>query len=73
MIKFPPRRLRGQKERIAMTLERAKQKTLDTCNLIGEDVDIYKVMYRYKAIRELDPESIDQIYDEMAEALGFTK
>ena len=56
-----------------MTLERAKQKTFDTCNMIGEDVDIYKVMYRYKAIRELDPESIDQIYDEMAEALGFTK
>lgn len=56
---------------MAMTLEQAKQKAFDRCNLIGEDCDIYSVLYRYKAIRDLPDEQIDQIYDEIAENLGF--
>lgn len=56
---------------MAMTLEQAKQKAFDRCNLIGEDCDIYSVLYRYKAIRDLPDEQIDEIYDEMAENLGF--
>ena len=54
-----------------MKLETAKQKAFDRCNLIGEECDIYSVLYQYKAIRELPDEEIDKIYDEMAENLGF--
>lgn len=54
-----------------MQLETAKQKAFDRCNLIGEECDIYAVLYRYKAIRELPDEQIDKIYDEIAEKLGF--
>jgi hypothetical protein len=55
-----------------MTLEKAKQRAFDRCNLIGENVDIYKVLYSYKAIRELPDEEIEKIYDEIAEDLGFS-
>lgn len=55
-----------------MKLEKAIQKAFDRCNLIGEDVDVYKVLYSYKAIRELDPDQIDKIYDEIVKDLGFT-
>lgn len=54
-----------------MQLETAKQKAFDRCNPIGEECDIYAVLYRYKAIRELPDEQIDKIYDEIAEKLGF--
>lgn len=54
-----------------MKLEAAIQKAFDRCNLIGDNVDIYAVLYRYKAIRELDPDRIDQIYEEIADNLGL--
>ena len=54
-----------------MTLEKAKQKAFDRCNLIGENVDIYKVLYSYKAIRELEPDEIDKIYEEIADDVGL--
>lgn len=54
-----------------MTLEKAKQRAFDRCNLEGEDCEIYNILYQYKAIRELPQEEIDAIYDEMAENLGF--
>ena len=54
-----------------MKKETAIERAFDKCNLIGEDVDIYKVLYTYKAIRELPQEEIDHIYDEIAERLGF--
>ena len=54
-----------------MKKETAIERAFEKCNLIGEDVDIYKALYSYKAIRELPQEEIDHIYDEIAERLGF--
>lgn len=54
-----------------MTKEKAIERAFDRCNLIGEEVDILKIMYQYKAIRELPEEEIDQIYDDIADRLGF--
>lgn len=56
-----------------MKLEKAIQKAFDRCNLIGEDCDIFSVLYQYKAIRDLPDEEIDKIYYEIAEALGFCR
>lgn len=56
---------------MAMTKEQAIERAFDRCNLIGEEVDILKIMYQYKAIRELPDAEIDQIYDEIADRLGF--
>ena len=52
-----------------LNLETAIQRATDRCNLIGEDVDIYKIMYQYKAIRELPEKQIDEIYDDISFAL----
>lgn len=49
----------------------AVEKCFDRCNLVGEDVDIYKEMNRYKALRELPYESREQIYEQIAKGLGF--
>ena len=54
-----------------MKKEKAIERAFDTCNLIGENVDILQVIYRYKALRELPDAEIDQIYDEIADRLGF--
>ena len=56
-----------------MTLEKAIDRCFDSCNLDsdGESMDIYKHMYRYKAIRELPDDQFDQVYDELSERLGF--
>ena len=54
-----------------MTKEKAIERVFDRCNLIGENVDILHVMYQYKAIRELSEKEIDQIYDDIADRLGF--
>lgn len=54
-----------------MSLEKAIEKAFDRCNLEGDECDVYAVLYRYKAIRELPDDKIDQIYDEMVERLGF--
>lgn len=54
-----------------ISVERAKQRAFDKCNLIGDQVDIYKVIYSYKTLANLDPEEIELIYDEIAENLGF--
>lgn len=54
-----------------MTLEKAIDRCIDRCNLAGEDVDIQKYMYQYKAIRDLPDEDFDKVYDQIAEALGF--
>ena len=55
------------------SLEKAIQKCFDRCNLDsdGESMDIYKHMYRYKAIRELPDEEFDKVYDELSRRLGF--
>jgi len=56
-----------------MKLETAIERAFKKCNLIGEEVDIYEVLYGYKAIASLDPKEIDKIYDDIAERLGFCK
>lgn len=56
-----------------MKLEKAIERAFDRCNLIGEDVDIYKILYSYKTIRELDPDEIDKIYEDIADRLGFMR
>ena len=53
--------------RIETAVERAFRKA----NLIGEDVDLYEVMYSYKALQNLPQEEIEVIYDYLAERLGF--
>lgn len=54
-----------------MKLENAIERATDKCNLIGEGCDVYKVLYGYKAIRELPQEDIDKIYDYIVKVLGF--
>lgn len=54
-----------------MSKEKAYERVFDTCNLIGEDVDIIAVMYRYKVIRELPEKEFDEMYEAIAERLGF--
>lgn len=51
--------------------EKAYERVFETCNLIGEGVDIIAVMYRYKAIRELPEKEFDEMYEAIAERLGF--
>lgn len=54
-----------------MRKDTAIERAFDACNLIGENVDILQIMYRYKALRELPDDEIDQIYDDIADRLGF--
>ena len=54
-----------------MKLEKAIERAFDRCNLIGEDCDIYAVLYSYKAIRELPESEIEKIYNNIAKGLGF--
>lgn len=52
-------------------LEKWVEKAFDKANLMGEDADIYEALYSYKAIRELDEEQIEALYDYLADRLGF--
>ena len=57
-----------------LTINEAKQRAFDRCNLqncFGGDIDIYKEMYKFKALRELPDNEFDAVYDELAERLGF--
>lgn len=49
------------------------QRIFDRCNLEGENCDVIKQMYRYKAIRELPEKEFDELYDYLVERLGFTR
>ena len=55
------------------SLEVAKQRAFDRCNLEGDDCDIYRILYNYKSIARLSDKEIDEIYDEIADGLGFTQ
>lgn len=55
-----------------MKLETAIERCIDRCNLIGDDCDVIKIMYQYKAIRELPEEEFDKVYDHITAVLGFT-
>lgn len=54
-----------------MKLETAVERVFDRCNLMGDNCDIYSVMYRYKVIRELPEAEREEIYEEVASRLGF--
>lgn len=56
-----------------MTIEQAKERIFDKCNLIGENVNIWDYIYKYKATRELDDAQQEEIYDDIAVRLGFTR
>ena len=53
-----------------MKLDKAIQRCFDRCNLEGTDCDVIKIMYQYKAIRELPEAEFDAVYDEIVEGLG---
>lgn len=54
-----------------LCLEKALQRAFDRCNLIGVDCDVYSVLFSYKSIASLPIETIDLIYDDFVERLGF--
>lgn len=55
------------------SLDKAIQKASERITMMGDNADIYEVLYRYKAIRQLSEEQIDEIYDQIAKQQGFTK
>lgn len=59
------------KEVQKMKLEKAIERAIDRCNLIGVSCDVYSILYSYKAIRELPQNEVDKIYDMVVETLGF--
>lgn len=54
-----------------MRVETAIEKAFNKANLIGEDVDLWGVIYSYKVLRELPENEIEKIYDDLADRLGF--
>lgn len=54
-----------------MKLEKAIERAFDKCNQIGEDCDVYKVLYSYKAIVELPDNEVEKIYESIVERLGL--
>ncbi len=54
-----------------MSLDRAVDRAIDRINLIGDECDVYSILYQYKAIRELPEEEVDKIYDYVVKVLGF--
>ena len=55
-----------------MKLEKAIDRCIDRCNLIGDNCDVICVMYQYKAIRDLSETEFDKVYDYVVRVLGFT-
>ena len=53
--------------------DKALDKCFDRCNLIGEDVDIYKEMNRYKVLREASKDLRDEAYEYIACRMGFMR
>lgn len=49
-----------------MSFEVAVERCFDRCNLIGDDVDIYREMNRYKALYTASEEVRDQVYADIA-------
>ena len=59
-----------------LTVKEAKQRAFDRCNLQNcywGDIDIYKEMYKYKALRELPENEFEAVYNELAVRLGFCR
>jgi hypothetical protein len=47
------------------------EKLFNTCNLIGENVDIYKQINKIKDFKNLSEEEKDKIYDYIAERMAL--
>lgn len=56
-----------------MKLDKAIQRAYDRLNIIGENADVYSVLYDYKVFREMDAHSLDNVYDLLVKALGFQR
>lgn len=54
-----------------MKKETAYQKVFDMANLLGESVDLYSLLYKYKVFREMSNEELDKVYDDLITQLGF--
>ena len=54
-----------------MSLDKAVDRVIDRINLVGDECDVYSILYQYKAIRELPDEEVDKIYDHVVKVLGF--
>ena len=54
-----------------MKKETAIERAFKKANLIGENADLYEVIYSFKALCELPDKEIEEIYDYLAERLGF--
>lgn len=56
-----------------LSFEKSIDKCFDRCNLIGEDVDIWHEMNKYKVLREASEELRDEAYDYIAGRIGFLR
>lgn len=54
-----------------MKYSTALERCFNRCNLIGEDVDIWEQMMRYKALREASEALQEDAYMSIATRLGF--
>lgn len=53
------------------SIKRSIDFAYNKCNLSGTDTDVYSVIRKYKNLRNLDEESIDEIYDYIVQGLCF--
>lgn len=56
-----------------LNLEQAIERAFWKCNEIGENCEIWDVIYRYKAIRELPETEQDKVYEQIAARMGFCR
>lgn len=58
-----------------LKVETAVERIIDRCTRMenGENIDIYKEMYRYKAICELSEEEIEKVYNRISKCLFGTQ
>ena len=63
--------MKQNNEKNRKSLDRALERAFNRCNLEGENCDVWGVLMRYKAIRELPEAEIDKIYDQIVTGLGF--
>lgn len=54
-----------------LSIEAAKERAFQKCNLIGENVDVFAVLYQYKVFREMSDQELDKVYDDIVFRLGF--
>lgn len=54
-----------------LSIEKATEKVFDRCNLIGEEVDVFKILYQYKVFRDMSDQELDVVYDYIVSRLGL--